>query len=130
MTTAPIETKVSLPALVVGISWSVVAALYMLAKAYGFEPTADQNTAIIGLGAALGYAAQTIVAYLAPHTSRPDLDPEDVTTAVAGSAELAQPVAASEPAARTAGPDYYFRGTGPGETLYPVDESHPDETGR
>ena len=81
---SPIETKVALPALIMGPTIIIVPALYTLAKAYGFSPTADQNMAIIGLGIALQYVAHVYLGYRAPHTPRPDLpdhddpDPDDM----------------------------------------------------
>lgn len=74
---APIETKVALPAAAVACATVLVSALYTLALAYGFEPTDEQNLAIVGVGAALQYIAFVVVGYYAPHTERPDLPGHD-----------------------------------------------------
>lgn len=71
---SPIETKVALPALVMGPAIIIVPALYGLLRVYGFEPSPEQNAAWIGLGAALQYVAHVYLGYRAPHTIRPDLD--------------------------------------------------------
>ena len=70
MSLSIIETKVSLPALVVAVLSALGGASYVLATSYGFHPSAEQNTALTGLGAAVLYAVQVGVGYLAPHTSR------------------------------------------------------------
>lgn len=78
-----IETKVSLPAIVVAVLWSLGGAAYAVAKAYGFDPTPEQNAALLGLAAALQYALQVTVGYLAPHThirSAPPFIPSDAHT--------------------------------------------------
>ena len=71
---APIETKVALPAVVVACASVLASALYGLALAYGFNPTPEQNAALIGLGAAVQFVLYAAVGYLAPHTERPDLN--------------------------------------------------------
>lgn len=70
---AVIETKVSLPAVVVACGSALAAALYTVARAYGFTPSDEQNTALLGLGAAIQYVAYVLVGYFAPHTPRPDV---------------------------------------------------------
>lgn len=71
---SPVETKVALPAVVVAILILLVPALYAMARAYGFNPSDDQNLALIGLGVALQYAAHVTLGYWAPHTPRADVD--------------------------------------------------------
>ncbi len=68
-----IETKVALPAVVVACLTVLAGAVYGLARAYGFNPTPDQDLAILGLGTAVQYVAYVAVGYLAPHTPRPDV---------------------------------------------------------
>ena len=71
---SPIETKVALPALLVGGALVVVPELYGLLKAYDvLSPDQTQNLAIIKVGAALAYLLHVYTGYKAPHTSRPDL---------------------------------------------------------
>ena len=70
-----LEAKVSLPAVVVACAAVLAGAGYTLARAYGFDPSPEQNTAIVGVGSAVQYVLYVIVGYLAPHTPRPDLPP-------------------------------------------------------
>ncbi len=74
MTEGIIETKVSLPAIVTLLTGSGGSAVYALLLAYNtIQPTPEQAAAIAGLGAFVLLALQTALAYLAPHTPRPDL---------------------------------------------------------
>jgi hypothetical protein len=74
-----VETKVALPALVVGSALVLVPELYGVLKAYGFDPTPEQDLSIVKLGAALAFVVQVVLGYRAPHTPRPDLpEHEDV----------------------------------------------------
>jgi hypothetical protein len=76
--TAPIETKVSLPALVVTCMDLLAGAVYALLLAYDvINPTPAQDVAIIGVGTAVSYVVWVVVAYCAPHTPRPDLHAAD-----------------------------------------------------
>lgn len=71
---SPIETKVALPALIMGPAIILVPALYTLLLAYGaMDPTPEQKMATVGLGVALQYVAHVYLGYKAPHTSRADL---------------------------------------------------------
>lgn len=79
---SPIETKVALPALIMGPAIIIVPALYGLVRAYEvITPTPEQGMALVGLGVALQYVAHVFLGYRAPHTIRPDLPPEDVDVA-------------------------------------------------
>lgn len=73
-----IETKVSLPALVDLALTVLGAAIYKVVLAFGwFHPTAQQQLALAALGAAIILVVDKVTAYMAPHTSRPDLQPTD-----------------------------------------------------
>lgn len=71
--TGPLETKVALPAVVVTCLDALAGACYALARAYGFDPSPEQDLAILGIGTALSYVLWVVIAYLSPHTPRPDL---------------------------------------------------------
>jgi hypothetical protein len=69
--TEPIETKVSLPAIVTLLVGTVGGALYAALLAFGvLHPTVPQQAALSALGAALLLVLQTTLGYLAPHTPR------------------------------------------------------------
>lgn len=72
-----VETKVALPAVVVGCASVLASALYALARAYGFDPTQAQHVAIAGVGTAVQFITFVVVGYLAPHTPRPDIPHDD-----------------------------------------------------
>lgn len=75
---APIETKVSLPAIVTGVMGTLGGALYGCALAFDYiTPNPEQSAALSGLGAAVLFVTHVVVAYKAPHTYRPDLLPDD-----------------------------------------------------
>lgn len=84
---SPIETKVALPALIMGPAIIIVPSLYAVARAYEWTtPSAEQNMALVGLGVALQYVAHVYLGYKAPHTARPDLPPDEVDVAYSGDA--------------------------------------------
>ena len=69
----PIEAKASVPAIATSGVVLVVAAVLALLQAFGVDLTPEQVGAIMGLVAALLPAVQFVVAYLTPHTPRPDV---------------------------------------------------------
>lgn len=84
---SPIETKVALPALIMGPLIIVVPSLFAVARAYEvLAPTPEQVGALAALGAALQYVAHVYLGYRAPHTARPDLPPEEIDYAMQGEA--------------------------------------------
>jgi ABC-type maltose transport system permease subunit len=72
---APIETKVSLPAITVAALSTFWGAIYAVMLAHGLiDPTEEQMRAHAALGAAAVYLIHVGLAYLAPHTRRHDLE--------------------------------------------------------
>ena len=85
MNVAPIETKVSLPAIVTFLTAAGGSALYGLVLAYGWlHPTSAQTAALTGVGSFVLIAEQTVLGFLAPHMHRPDLPAQPVAAPVGG----------------------------------------------
>jgi len=77
MSAPVLETKAVVPPIAALGLGTLLTSAYKVAAAFGWlSLTADQQTALAGLGGALLVTLSAVLAYLLPHTARPDLEIE------------------------------------------------------